>query len=290
MKLARQNVGFLGVAFSHGSRTPKGTELAPKTIRQAGTFEEVKNSGIDVFDYGDLSYHGVDSGNLSAQEYTESMLQDVYKKVSCILKDGRMPFTIGGDHSISAGAILAAKAAHEDMGLIWIDAHDDSSGASEKCGELYPGANKTINHANVLAHLSNTDPATIIKSTTLGKKGYIPRKQVCLVSCRRIFKTAGYENVKSSEIDRAISIASNDGKNKIYMSFDIDALIEYFSPGTGNPDGMMPMEDAYKICRQIANSGLLVGADLVEFNPNLDEDNKTLNAAKQIILSTCLGK
>jgi len=304
VELARQKIGLLGAEYSHGAAVRgRGSEHAPNAIRQTNVFEELKKDGVDISDYGNVSgFHYdpydpassiADNDERSVQEIAAEMIQAVHKRASNIIKDKRMPFIIGGDHSISTGSILAAKEANENMGLIWIDAHNDLG----TLGHLEPWQwqmykmHLNIRHGNVLAILSNVDPTAIIKKTTLGKNDFIPRSKVCIVGRNSSFgKHNGYAYMTDADIDQAIDIASDGGKNKIYTSFDIDVLDGEVAPGTGFPIGAMSLEQAKAICSKISNSGLLVGADLVEVNPGLDEKGKTIMAAKQIISSTILGK
>jgi arginase len=88
---------------------------------------------------------------------------------------------------------------------------------------------------------------------------------------------------------RAIAFAtqSTDG---IYLSLDLDALDPLDAPGVGTPvPGGLTYREAHLACEMIAESGKMVGMDLVEVNPILDDRNRTGILAVELAASA-LGK
>ena len=82
---------------------------------------------------------------------------------------------------------------------------------------------------------------------------------------------------------KAIEIASNN-TNGIHVSLDLDVLDPNIAPGVSIPevDGISD-NDMYLIVDEMLNhKDLVKSIDLVEFNPDLDIDNKT----KEIALNT----
>jgi arginase len=90
-------------------------------------------------------------------------------------------------------------------------------------------------------------------------------------------------------MDEAIAVAS-DGTAGIWVSFDIDCLEPDEAPGVGTPvPGGMTYREAHLAMEMLADTGKLVGLDLVEVNPVLDEHNRTATLGTELVLSA-LGK
>jgi len=76
----------------------------------------------------------------------------------------------------------------------------------------------------------------------------------------------------------------------IYLSFDMDSLDPRHAPGVGTPvPAGLTQREAHLICEMVAETGKLVGMDMVEVNPILDIQNQTAHLAMDLIL-TALGK
>jgi arginase len=76
----------------------------------------------------------------------------------------------------------------------------------------------------------------------------------------------------------------------LYLSFDMDALDPRHAPGVGTPvTAGLTQREGHVACELIAESGRLVGMDIVEVNPILDLQNQTASLAVEYVLSA-LGK
>uniref|UniRef100_A0A1A9WRR0 Arginase n=1 Tax=Glossina brevipalpis TaxID=37001 RepID=A0A1A9WRR0_9MUSC len=83
-------------------------------------------------------------------------------------------------------------------------------------------------------------------------------------------------------------------RNKIHLSFDIDALDIYVAPSTGTPvrGGLTLCEGLY-ITESLSVTGRLQGLDLAEFNPTLGTEGdleSTLKATMRIIRKACVDR
>jgi len=84
---------------------------------------------------------------------------------------------------------------------------------------------------------------------------------------------------------KAIDRVSQD-TDGIYLSFDMDALDPRHAPGVGTPVAAgLTQREGHLVCELIAETGKLVGMDLVEVNPILDVQNRTADLAVEFILS-----
>ena len=90
-------------------------------------------------------------------------------------------------------------------------------------------------------------------------------------------------------MEEAIAVAS-DGTAGIWVSFDLDCLDPTDAPGVGTAvPGGMSYREAHLAMEMLADTGRLIGLDLVEVNPVLDEYNKTAGIGTDLLLSA-LGK
>ena len=72
----------------------------------------------------------------------------------------------------------------------------------------------------------------------------------------------------------------------IYLSFDMDALDPRHAPGVGTPvNGGLTFREAHLACEVVAETGKLIGMDMVEVNPILDVHNTTAIHAVEFIRS-----
>jgi len=79
------------------------------------------------------------------------------------------------------------------------------------------------------------------------------------------------------------AINRNNVKN-IHFSFDIDSLDPTYVPGTGTPveDGLT-FSEGKQIIESIISTSLVRAMDFVEFNPNLDDNKKTLETCLELL-------
>jgi arginase len=88
-----------------------------------------------------------------------------------------------------------------------------------------------------------------------------------------------------SAIEKCIERVSRD-VDGIYLSFDMDSLDPRHAPGVGTPvPGGLTFREAHLACEMIAETGKLIGMDMVEVNPILDVQNQTALLAVEFIRS-----
>jgi arginase len=103
-----RRVSVLGVPTSAGSHNP-GQEKAPAAWRAAGLIGELQAAGLDVEDRGDLEatpYRPVEpDGGLRDTERVAEVIRRVAAEVAAIRAAGRLPLVLGGDCTITLGAL-----------------------------------------------------------------------------------------------------------------------------------------------------------------------------------------
>lgn len=215
---------------------------------------------------------------------------NLYDLVISSLNQNNFPIVLGGDHSISIASSLASIKKHDNLGIIWFDAHGDFN-----TFETTPSGNI---HGLPFAALTNYEKKYL---TDFHDGNYYKYNNCVLVGARDIdepyelqnFKNAGITIFTKADIDKygadviyekAFKIASNN-TNGIHISFDIDALDPDIAPGVSVPvlNGIN-LEDSNKFIDYIIkNKDIIKSFDLVEFNPENDINKKTEKIAINIL-------
>lgn len=289
----------IGVPMDLGADR-RGVDIGSSAIRYAGLNDQLLRLGYEVHDVGNIVVPQPESqpiGN-TRLKYLEPILkvsEELADIVTSALETKEFPLVLGGDHSIALGSITGVTRVYKDISVIWIDAHADFN-----TEETTPSGNI---HGMILAALAGIGNSQL---TDIG--GWAPKldpKKIILVGARELdrgereFLRAHHVHVFTmSDIDKrgisnvmqeALSLAgkASDG---IHLSLDMDALDPVHAPGVGTPvRGGLTYREAHMIMELIAESGHLIGMDVVEVNPILDRENATAMLAVELVMSA-LGK
>ena len=288
-----------GVPYPYGSLFD-GTMEGPDYLRKWGLVEHLAQKNIPIIDDGNIDIGPENRpawGDCRRINWRDRMslarmvIRSVHEHTLDIYENGGFPLTIGGDHSITAGAVMAAQRHFGDIGLISIDSHSDAGDLVDMDGDEV-----LMSHGNFINAITGSCPKWLnnrpnggIRSSNVSVVGVqdlnTEYEGGVMFACDSDIGTVGIERVANWVIRRAL-----DETKGIYLSFDIDALNKRIAPGANYPGGSLNMEEAKKIVSMVAATGKLVGADLVEVCPNTDRsDGVTARSAIEII-STILEK
>jgi arginase len=288
-------IDIIGVPIDLGADR-RGVDMGPSAIRYAHLHQKLQELGCTLEDQGNIE--------VPIQENCE-IIDPRLKYIDCIIpmcrriagavatsvQAGRFPLVLGGDHSLSVGSIRGA-AKHKKLGVIWIDAHADFNTA-----ETTPSGNI---HGMPLAVLCGLGDPRLVRLWEEQTRVIDPQR-VAVIGARdldtgekRNLREAGVMVQSMEQIDRigmvsalekAIECVSRD-VDGIYMSFDMDALDPRHAPGVGTPvTGGLTYREAHLACEVVAETGRLIGMELVEVNPILDLQNQTAILAVEFIRS-----
>jgi arginase len=282
----------------------RGVDMGPSALRIAGLGEAVSRLGLELVEVGTVhaaDFEGSDPGDLTARhvvEITEAaqISRDLLLEA---LEAGDFPLVLGGDHSLTLGTGAAMAMHHRarghEIGLLWVDAHTDmNTPETSPSGNIHGmslAALTGVGHPSLLA-LSDQVPAFDPRHVAI-----LGARDIDLEERDRI-QEAGIRVFTMSEIDeRGLTACVNEaiqrcttGTAGFHVSFDLDAIDPTFAPGVGTPvPGGFTYREAHLICEKVAASGRLLGFELVELNPVLDEGNRTAAVGVRLIESA-LGK
>jgi len=298
------SVRIIGVPMDLGA-SRRGVDMGPSAVRYTDLRDRLEKLGHSVEDAGNVAVpfrEDADRGAQRGARYLGAITDvctEVAARVRQALEAGQIPVVLGGDHALSAGSIAGA-AAHlassgQKLGVVWVDAHGDlNTPATSRSGNVHG--------MPLAALLGNGDKAM---ASVAGTQGAIKAADVALVGLRdlddserthirkwnlsaftmRALDERGVRNV----MEEAIAIATRNTAG-LWVSFDMDVIDPADAPGVGTPvSGGMTYREAHLAMEMFADSGKVVGIEVVEVNPVLDERNRTANVACELILSA-LGK
>ena len=249
------NIALIGMPFDDHSSFLKGPAKAPPLIIEALESESANYFTEDLMDlanHPDVCW----LGNATLKDYF-----DIEFIIAEILKRGAIPFSMGGDHSITYPILRAMAASYPTLSILHFDAH----------GDLYDslGGNR-YSHASPFARIMEEGLAQALTQVGIRTLNDHQRTQVSKFGV----KVIDMRNW-SPDIDLNLS-------GPVYLSFDMDVLDPAFAPGVSHhePGGFTTRE----VLRMIQKLDLnIVGLDLVEYNPDRDLNGVTAMTAAKII-------
>jgi agmatinase len=189
------------------------------------------------------------------------MVHMTRQRITDWLEKGKYVVTLGGEHSVSLGAIQAHKDRYPGMCVLQLDAHTDLR-------QEYEGSR--FNHACVMARVRELMPLTQagIRSMDIEEKEFI-------VPGRVFYMEKMITN--QSWVQQVIDTLARD----VYLTFDLDVLDPSIMPSTGTPEpGGMDWYTAISLIRQVVLQRNLVGFDIVELCPEKHNKAPDFLAAK----------
>jgi arginase len=294
------DITLIGVPMDLGADR-RGVDMGPSAIRYANLDEKLRTLGHVVHDAGTVHVPDPATGatgdpKLKYLDQIITCAQVVARTVRESIEHTSIPIVLGGDHSIALGSIGgAANALGGAVGVIWMDAHGDFN-----TRETTPSGNI---HGMILAALAGYGDPRLVNATGEGRR--VDPKRIVIVGARdlddgerRLLRAAGVHVYTMTDNDRrgiadvtgeALALAGA-GARGVYLSFDLDVVDPTEAPGVGTPvPGGITYREAHLAMELVAESGRLVGMDLVEVNPILDRQNHTAMLATELALSA-LGK
>jgi agmatinase len=166
---------------------------------------------------------------------------------------GRFPFVVGGEHSLTPGAIRPFVRRHPDLVVLQLDAHADLRDGF--LGEHF-------SHAAAMRRVLDNDDVTLVQ---VGIRAFCQAEADYYEANRH--RIHMHLAVDRPLWDIEAMLAPLRGR-PVYLTVDIDALDGSIMPATGTPTpGGLNYADLLTIIKRAAEVGTIVGMDLVEFAP-----------------------
>lgn len=263
--------------MEHSPEDARGIIL--KCPSDIGIRNTARKATLDAPDalLGRVGLHDVHVDELFPDEFDlEASQASIQQRTAEIYDQGKTVISIGGDHSITYPILRQLKERYPELRVVWIDAHYDL-----KEPRVLPG----VPHDAVVRTLVEQDGYALDEFLFIGVRESDPDEDEYLLE----HETTEFDVEDLLETDtRDIAwtvrdILGIDEDTPIYISVDIDVIDAESAPGTTfpSPDGMRPKE-VERLIRGLSRL-TIVGADLVELAPELDEDGTTQDHAAGIL-------
>jgi agmatinase len=237
----------LEASVSYGAGTAAGPAAILKASQQLELYDD--ELGREAYlDYGVAALREPAIATPIA-----AALEQVQGLVEAVLAAGKFPLVLGGEHSLTAGAIRPLLARHEDLVVLQFDAHADLRDGY--LGEPY-------SHAAAMRRVLDHAGVSLIQ---VGLRSVAATEAAYMDQHRDRISVYWAKDQAAWDIDGLVRQLTG---RPLYVSFDIDALDAAVMPATGTPTpGGLGYWQALALLRRACAAGRVVGADLVEFAP-----------------------
>jgi arginase len=298
-----RKVAMLGVPMDLGGGR-RGVDMGPSAVRIAGLQEGIQKLGLEFDDRGNVGVPQPESR--VAKDPSARFLFEIANccrrlrgRVERILEVGEFPLVVGGDHSIAVGTVAAISSFYhqrrQKIGLLWFDAHGDmNTPQTSPTGNIHGmpcavclgrGARELVEMGERVP-MVDADKAVIVGVRDLDA---CERDEIKSVGVK-VFTMRDVDMLGMNEVMRRALAIVTEGTAGFHLSFDLDGTDPSIAPGVGTPvPGGTNWRESHLVMEHAAESGKLLGLELTEINPILDEKNRTAEVAVQLILSA-LGK
>ena len=258
---ADAGIVLFGAPFDGTASFRPGARFAPRAVRADSygletwsPYQKRDLTDFRVFDGGDLE---LPFGNPA------KALGMIGDSVAQLLRDGKRPFMVGGEHLVTLGAVRAMVRQYPGLHILHLDAHTDLR--DEYLGEK-------LSHATVMRRVWELvgDGRIMQFGIRSGERQEFQFAEAHVIPC-------GFDKFEWRD-----ARAKLDGQ-PVYISLDLDILDPSVLPGTGTPEpGGVSFHELLNAV--ITLDGLnIVGCDVTELSPPYDQSGISTAAACKII-------
>ena len=265
--LSAVDVAVMGVPLDIATTNRPGTRFGPAGIRAASAhlswgapwpwgFDPFDR--IAVIDYGDCVWDHGSPGEIP---------HAIQSQAQMVVDSGASLISLGGDHFISLPLLRAHAKKFGALSLVHFDAHSDT----------WEDEEGRVDHGTMFWHAVKEGIVDASRSVQIGIRTHN--------SNRMGFTWLDADWVHRNGVDAtAKEVQRIVGRQKAYLTFDIDCLDPSYAPGTGTPvSGGLSTAQAQGIVRSLGEIDF-VGMDMVEVAPAYDAAEVTSLAAASIVL------
>ena len=245
---------------SYGGGTSKGPKEIIKASHQVELFDEdlnkepYKHIGIKTLKSFPIKKNIIDA------------LKQIENINKLLLDKKKFPLVLGGEHSLTAGAIRPFIKKFGKICLLHFDAHADLRNS-------YNG-NK-FSHASAIRRCLDNPNDSVI---SFGIRNISSNEISFLNKNRKRIKIYWAKDKLNWDLNKFKKIIRN---KKVYLTFDVDGLDSSLMPATGTPEpGGLFWNETIKIIKIAAQSSKIVGGDINELSPIKGFDSYNFLVAK----------
>ncbi len=178
------------------------------------------------------------------------MVAVVRQAVAEVLGCGKIPVVLGGEHSISVGAVRAVQERVSSLSVLHLDAHADMR-------DSYQGT--ALSHACAGRRISEICPLVQvgIRSMSAEEALYLKTSSVATYAADFVNADVQWEDTVCGNLS-----------GEVYITLDLDVLDPSVMPATGTPEpGGLLWKELLSLLRTVARRCRIRGFDVVELSP-----------------------
>jgi agmatinase len=239
------SIAVLPVPYDETSTWRKGADRGPRAIIEASRYLEL----YDIETDSEVCGRGIATlPEPKLEQRPEAMVRQVEKAVSELLARDLFPVVLGGEHSVTAGAVAAFAGVYDDLSVLQLDAHTDLR-------ETYEGSR--YNHACVMARVREICPILQVGIRSMD------RSELANAIPGRVFYARDIVGEKSW-----IGGATQKLTPHVYITLDLDVFDPAYMPATGTPEpGGLDWYAVTALLSAVCKHRSVVGFDIVELCP-----------------------
>jgi agmatinase len=225
-----------------------GSRRGPAAIIEASTNMELYDEELKKETYL-AGIHTTSPLGIDARG-PKNMINILRKKIAKIVASNKIPVILGGEHSISLGAVQAVKEKYHRLKILQLDAHADLR-------ESYQGS--PYSHACVARRIAEICPLIQVGIRSMSKEEA---------------EYLSLSNVKSYSADFVLEnkdwcdLICKDLQGDIYVSIDLDVFDPSIMPSTGTPEPSgLYWSNVLRLLKAVSSSCKIRGFDVVELTP-----------------------
>ena len=258
-------VGLFGVPYDGTTSFRPGTRFGPAAIRDVSNGLETYCPQLDL-DLEDLAFADLGAVDIPFGA-PEPVLEAVRDSTQAVLNRGLRPLMLGGEHSITAGAVAAVARRHPDLVLVQLDAHADLR-------DSWLGSHHS--HACAMRRCLEV----------------LPSQQLFQLSIRSGTRLE-FEELRSSgrlmaDVEALATALEPLRGRPLYLTVDLDWFDPAVLPGTGTPEPGGYLWSDFAALIDVLRRHQLVAADVVELAPQLDPSGVSSVMAAKVTRSLLL--
>jgi arginase len=278
---------MIGVPTSAGAHHA-GQDRAPAALRAAGIIDRLQAAGVIVSDAGDLagSIFAVDHDHPRARNLgaVVAVARGVADAVAREVDAGRRPLVVGGDCTITVGAVAGLRRVYPNVGLAYLDGDAD-------LGDLSADGSGILDSTGIwhllgdgepeLANLAGVMP--MLDGSRLAMLGCDPREQTdagrAFLASRGVNFSEGPELTADPEATARRTLAALGATDPFMVHFDVDVVDSGDLPLGNYPHygSGVSLDDAARSLRALVADPACAALVLTEINPTYDADGSQLD-------------
>ncbi|MFZ4395439.1 MAG: agmatinase [Kiritimatiellia bacterium] len=252
---------IIPVPLEHSVSYGRGTAAGPASLLEASLqLEAYDGEGVPA-------YAGIYTGPaVDCVVETVEVLLQVERRVAAALAGGRVPVVLGGEHTVTLGAVRAFAAGGKPFGVVQFDAHADLRDQYEE---------NPFSHACVMRRIIDLGVPVFqvgVRSLSVAEAVF-----------RQDHAIAGWDAATLAQVNPSPLALPPDFPAQIYLTFDVDAFDPAVMPGTGTPEpGGLFWHEALRLIEGVLTGRRLVGFDVTELAPVPGSHISEFTAAKLV--------